>query len=315
MGRGRCSGGIRRRLALGGLLLMVAHSASAGIQNILEAIQSSEFRFARTGSEVPFPPLGWMQNRFYPNSRFENEGGGLPQAEVEQNTFNLGGMLPPYVGPRDMLLLGGDAAWDYIAVKSGPYRDQSVLRLIPVAGWLHQFGDADLAGAFAAPIFSNELLGDGPWSCNGYSGVIGMHWLSDQLQLLYGGVYQYSFGQHSGYPYLGVLWNPTPRCSLNLVFPWPTFTYVPADRWLLQLGVSPGGSSWVQNGGNYEVSESLNSWNLTAGAGYRLYEKLWLFAGAGVAGLRGFEIESQEGTTRFESQPSPMFTLALQFRP
>lgn len=307
--------GIRRRLVLGGLLLVMAHSAAAGLRDMLDAIQSSEFRFARTTSEVPFMPLGWMQNRFYSNSRFEDESGGLPPAEVVQNTFNLGGVLPQYVAERDMLLLGGDLTWDDIAVKSGPYRDQSVLRLTPVAGWLHQFGEEDLVSAFVAPIFSKELRNDGPWGYGGYAGVIGMHWFSERFQLLYGGVYQNNFGQQSGYPYLGVMWYPTPRCALALVFPWPTFSYTPADRWLLQLTLGPGGSSWIQHGADYEATESLTSWNLTAGVGYRFHERLWLFAGAGVAGLRGVEIESNGHNAQLDANPSPVFSLSVQFRP
>ena len=50
-------------------------------------------------------------------------------------------------------------------------------------------------------------------------------------------------------------------------------------------------------------------------AGYRLHGKLWLFAGAGVAGLRGLKIESGDDRLRFESKPGPVFTLALQLRP
>ena len=89
-------------------------------------------------------------------------------------------------------------------------------------------------------MFSQELRGNGSWGYSGYGGVIAMHTFSDEFQLLYGGVYENSFGQHSGYPYLGLQWLPTPRCALALVFPWPTFTYVPGDRWLLQLMVGPG---------------------------------------------------------------------------
>ena len=306
----------RRRVALGLLWLAgAAQPASAGMQEILNAIQQSEFTFARTASEVPFMPLGWIQERYYSNSRFEAERDGLPSVTVAQNTLGLGAVLPPYVATHDMLLLGGDLSWNYIAVKSGPFQDQSVLRLTPVAGWLHQFANQELLGAFVAPILSKELRGDGPWGYSGYGGVVGMHWFSDEFQLLYGGVYEYSFGRHAGYPYLGLQWLPTPRCSLSLVYPWPTVTYAPADRWILQLGVGPGGTSWVQRGDGYETTESLASWNLTAGVGYRFYEKLWLFAGGGVAGLRGFEIESDDHQTRFESRPGPSFTVAIQFRP
>ncbi len=261
------------------------------MQEILEAVKTSEFRFSRSSTEVPFMPLGWAQDRFYPNSQFT--GAGLPGAGVVENTASLGAVVPPYVGQRDMLLVGGDMAWDHISIKSGPYKDQSVLRLTPVTGWLHQFGEEDMAGAFVAPIFSKELLNDGSWGANGYGGVVGIHWFSDHFQLLYGGIYQYSFGQSAGYPYFGVMWQPTPRCSLNFVFPWPTFTYVPADRWLLQVGMAPGGSSWVKRGNDYETTESISSWNITAGVGYRLHEKFWLMAGAGVAGLREIEIQNR----------------------
>jgi opacity protein-like surface antigen len=289
--------------------------ASAGMQEILEAVKSSEFKFARSVSEVPFMPMGWMQDRFYPNSRFEDDNGVLPAADVVENTFSLGTVVPVYVANRDMLLCGGDLGWDRVDVKSGPYRDQSILRLTPVTGWLHQFGDADLVGIFAAPIFSKELLNGGDWGVNGYGGVVAMHWFSDEFQLLYGGVYEYSYGKSAAYPYLGLLYSITPRCTLGLVFPWPNLTYAASDRWLLQLGISPGGSSWVKRGADYEATESLSSWNFIAGASYRFQKNLWLYAGAGVAGFRGLEIESGDNRSRLDSKPSPVFTLAIQFRP
>ena len=41
---------------------------------------------------------------------------------------------------------------------------------------------------------------------------------------------------------------------------------------------------------DFQTTESLSSWNCTAGAGYRFHEELWLFAGAGVAGFGGMTI-------------------------
>ena len=307
--------GVARQVALCACLCLVASTVTAGIRETLDAIEASEFRFARAHSEVPFMPLGWAQTVYYPNSRFEDEQGILPGATVAEYTLNLGGAMPAYVASRDMLLVGGDCSWDQFTVKSGPYRDQSVLRLTPVTGWLHQFGRKDMAGAFVAPIFSQELRNNGSWGVSGYTGVVGIHWFNDDLQLLYGGIYQNSFGTHAGYPYLGLQWAPTPKTSLALVFPWPTFTYAPTDRWIVSVGIGPGGSSWVSRGNGEEATESLGSWNLTAGAGYRFYEKLWLFAGVGVAGLRGVDIESSDSRTRYESKPGAVFTIAVQFRP
>lgn len=305
----------RRRSQLLALALVAAPlTAVAGVNDLIQAVRQSEFSFARVASDVPYYPLGWAQNHSYPRAQFENQG-ALPDAEVVENTFDLGAVLPAYVAPRDMLLLGGNLALDSHFVSSGPYPDQTVLQLVPVAAWLHQFGRNETVGVFAAPILSKDLQGNSPWGASGYAGLIAMHHFSDQFQLLYGGVYENSFGQSSGYPYLGVIWLPSPKWSVDLVFPWPTISYVPHERWLLQLGVAPGGSSWVQRGNNLETTQTFGSWNLTAGVGYRLQKSLWLFAGAGVAGLRGLKIQGGGDEANFDMKPSPVFTLALQFRP
>jgi len=285
------------------------------MQETLEAIRSSQFRFARSESEVPFIPLGWLQNRYYPNTAFEAKEGTVADATAAENTLGLGGVLPAYVAQRDMLLVGGDVTMDYISVKSGPYADQNVLTVTPVAAWLHQFGDNDLVGAFAAPMFSYELRNAGDWGFSGYGGVVGMHYFSDELQLLYGGIYQNTFGDSAGFPYLGINWLPAPRWSVALVIPWPTVSYAASDRWLLQLAVAPGGSSWVRRNDQFESTQSLSSWNMTAGASYRFYEKLWLFAGVGVAGFRGVTIEANDNEDQLEARPSMVISVAIQFRP
>ena len=297
------------------LFVFTASTAHAGMQAVLEAIQASQFRFARTQSEVPFFPLGWAQDRYYPNSAFQPEAGDLASAVAAENTFGLGGVLPAHVAQRDMIMMGGDVSWDHIAVKSGPYPDQSVLTLTPVAAWLHQFGQDDLLGTFVAPMFSYEMRSANNWGFSGYCGVVGMHYFSDEFQLLYGGVYQNSFGASMGYPYLGVNWLPTPRWSIALVIPWPTISYAISDRWMVQLAVAPGGASWVQHDGQFESAQTLASWDMTLGASYRCYEKLWLTAGVGVAGFRGVTVEGDGGGSRLKSEPGMVFSLAVQFRP
>ena len=302
-------------LCLGLTLLAGPVRSFAGMNDTMQAIEQSEFSFARNSSELPFYPIGWTQDRYYPVASFKEEGGNLPSATMVENTVNAGAVLPAYVAKRDMALLGGDVAWDDLTVKTGPYADQSILRVTPVAAWLHQFGAQETVGAFAAPIFSKNLSDSEAWGTSGYAGIIAMHYFNPEYQFLYGGVYQNSFGQSLGYPYVGLLWLISPRCQLSIVFPWPTFSYSPGDRWLLNLGLAPGGSSWDNWENNLQTTESIGSWNLTAGAAYRVYGKFWLFAGAGVAGLRGIDIETGTDRTTFNSQPSAVFTLAVQFRP
>jgi hypothetical protein len=291
-------------------------TARAGMDEILRAVQQSEFRFARTKSTVPFAPLGWVQGRRYASARFEDEQGALPAVEAQESTFGLGAVVPVYVARRDMLVLGGDASLDRIDVQTGPYQDQSVQQLTPVVAWLHQFGDEDLMGVFVAPIFSRETNGGQSWGTSGYGGVLAMHWFSDTMQLLYGGVYANSFGEDEiVYPYLGLMWLPSPRLAVTLVFPWPTITYAPNDRWFYQVALAPGGSSWVRREEGYESSQSLDSWNLSAGVGYRMHGNFWAMASLGVAGLRGVDIGQGGSGARLESEPGAVFTLAVQYRP
>jgi opacity protein-like surface antigen len=224
-------------------------------------------------------------------------------------------VLPVYVAQRDMFLLGGDVARDTIKVRSGPYRDQRITRVTPVAAWLHQFGKDDMVGAFIAPIYSQETLNDQPWSISGFAGVIGMHWQSDTLQWFYGGIYEQSFGEEAAYPYFGLQWAPTPQWVLALLFPWPTISYTPANHWLLQVGIAPGGSSWISRGDGFESTQTFGSWNLNAGVAYQLEGPWWLYAGAGLTGLRGLTHTVSGDETWFEAQSSPVYTVAIQFRP
>ena len=314
-----CGGAVLRRAGATAFLWLfislLPRPSFAGVDDILEAVRQSEFRFARYVAEVPFIPVGWAQYRYYPETEFKEDSDVLPPAEVSEQAFSLGAVVPVHVGKRDMYLLGGEVGRDDINVHVGPYQNQRIARVTPVAAWMHQFGTDETLGVFVAPILSKEQIRDQPWAVNGFSGVIGIHWYSDTLQWLYGGVYEYSFGEDYLYPYLGLQWIPSPKVVLALIYPWPTLTYTPADRWLLQMGISPGGSTWVSRGDGFESTQSLNSWNFTVGAAYRLSGPYWLFAGAGVTGLRGLTSNRDAQEIRFEAQSSPVYTIAIQFRP
>lgn len=64
-----------------------------------------------------------------------------------------------------------------------------------------------------------------------------------------------------------------------------------------------------------ELTNDNHTWNLTLGTGYRFYENFWLYADVGLAGFRGVTIEGEGSEDRLDSQPSLVFSLAIQFRP
>jgi hypothetical protein len=303
------------RLALAALIAAAAGAARAGLDDIFEAIKSSEFRFARTKSEVPFPPLGWVQYRAYDSALFRDTQGRRPSAEADEATFSVGGLVPLYVATRDMVVAGGDFSQTSIGVRTGPYRDQRVQQATLVAAWLHQYGTSETVGLFVAPILSRDANSDRPSHVNGFGGVVGMHWQSDTLQWLYGAVFEYNFGARTLYPYFGVLWLPTPRWSVALAVPWPTVAYALSDRWLLESGISPGSTSWVTQGDEVQSTQSLGSWNFSVGGAYRLHGRFWLYAGAGVTFGHELTYGGSDGETRFDAESRPVYTIALQFRP
>jgi hypothetical protein len=301
-----------RTLAVGAALL--ASPAHAFIDDIIETVQRSEFRFVRSDSEIPFVPLSWVQTRSYLSTELVGETGGPPPGTFSETAFSEGLVLPAYVSTRDMLLLGEEVLFDKLDVESGPYSDQRVVSVAPIAVWLSQLDRENLLGVFAVPLFSREVEKHDSWGAQAFAGVIVMHWKSDRFQWLYGGVYEYSFGRHYFYPYLGAIWSPSRKCSLSLVFPWPTFNYAVNDRWLLSLGVAPGGSSWQAEPDGARVVYSFVGWNLDARVAWRFYERLWLQCGAGIAGLRRITITTGESATEIKSKPTLAFSVSVQFR-
>jgi hypothetical protein len=297
------------------LLLCSSVSTRAGLQEILDAIRESEFVFTRSETLVPFIPVAWAYDQLYPNADFSDTQSVLEDATVRQNTVEAGAVLPVSIKKRDMFLLGADVGWNKLSIETGPYRDQSIVRVIPVGAWLRQVNPDNLVGAFIAPQFTKETREGDSWGTSGYAGMICRYSISDSLSLYYGGIYEDAYGDGTLYPYLGLEWHPSPSLALSLIFPWPTLTYAPGNRWIFQLGMSPGGTSWVRRDGDYESIDAVGSWNFNAHMGYRMTGNIWVVGGAGVAGFRSFESGPDDQRIRFESDPGPVFRLALEFRP
>jgi Domain of unknown function (DUF6268) len=293
-----------------------AAEVDASIDDLVQAFAASEIKLSRVENDVPMPPLGWMQQRFYSSAEFSSYSGANPPGSFRQHETGVGLFLPAYIGRRDLVLAGLDASRDVFDFKSGSARDIEVLTLTPATGWLHQLNPDSQIGAFLAPMFSSAHSGSGRWGAQAFAGVLATHQARDSMTLIYGAVYEYSFGSHRGYPYLGLNWLPDRHWAVALIVPWPAISYAPTDRFFLQLGAQPGGTAWRLRADGEEAAANFGSWNLSASFGWRLANRLWLSGSAGFAGLRSFEVSDRQGT-RLEAEINgcPVFNLALQFRP
>jgi len=283
---------------------------------MVQAIVNSDIRFTLADSYVPFIPVAWAVYRDYSDAEFVNDIEAVSPGEFGQRQANVGLILPVYVGKRDMVVAGFDASFAQFNFETPVIDDTNVATFTPVAGWLRQLDSDSQLGAFIAPLISSALDDSNEWGVDAYAGVIGSYKANDTLMWIYGGVYEYGFGEHYFYPYVGLRWVPNAHWAVSLIAPWPTVAYAPNPNFFINVGVMPGGASWRLNNEGNETIASFGSWNLSAGAGYRVSGHLWIHAQAGMAGLRSFEI-SGHGDTQLEAdiERRPVFSLALEFRP
>lgn len=293
-----------------------AGNVFGGVDDIVQAIASSELRFSRTESDVPFPALGWVKYHHYSTAEFANFEGGPSPGSFRQHEVNFGLVMPVHVAQRDIVLAGLDTSYDRFDFKSSAFHDAEVLTLTPVAGWLRQVNTDSQVVAFVAPMFSSALGDNTHWGTHAFAGLLGTYQATDHLMWIYGGVYEYSFGSHYVYPYLGLNWLPDPRWAVTLVVPWPSVTYAPNKRFFVHLGVAPGGASWRVRDGGEDTVASFGSWNVSAGAGYRFAGHFWLHGEVGMAGLHSLQITSH-GKSHLDADINrhPVLTLSVEFRP
>jgi Domain of unknown function (DUF6268) len=308
----------RSKLALivGFAAVLCATNVFASIDDVIEAIANSELRFSRTESNVPFPAIGWIRLHHYSSAEFEEYSGGASPGSFQQQDMNVGFVAPVYVDKRDLYVAGFDAAYDTFDFDAPNIGSTHVFTATPVLGWLRQQNPKSQLAAFVAPAFSTALSDNNRWGVNAFTGLLGTYQYNDRLMWIYGGVYEYSFGSHFLYPYIGLNWLPSAQWSVALILPWPNVIYAPTDRFFVSLGVAPGGASWQVQRDGQEAVASFGSWNLSAGAAYRLSRFVWVRGEIGMAGLHGLQLSNRSSSgVDANVDRHPVVTLQLEFRP
>ena len=286
------------------------------MEELLYNFQQSDLEFGKTESRIPYPPLGWASVRLYDETEFRYGPDGGESAVFEQRDYSQSLMLPVYIGRKDLVALGEFLGYNEFNFKDGGLEDQELYTAGLMGGWLRQISPRTQASVFVAPFVTSELGGESPEGVEVYAGGVGLYRKSDTFTWLYGGVYEYSYGDQFLYPYAGFLWLPTPDWSLSFIAPWPSVSYACTDRLMLRAGFVPAGSQWSLREDGQEADLEFGSWNLMAGGEYRLTKTLWLYAGVGMAGFRGFELSSDgDAEMDIDVDSDPVFALSINLRP
>lgn len=306
------------RLRNGLLFLLLTGSVSqAGLDQLLLNFQQSDFEFGKVESRIPYPPMSWAGWTHYSRTDFNTpDNSAYRPGSFEQDELSQALILPVSIQKKDMFLAGEFFSWSRFNFREGGYPDKDMYTLGLFGAWIRQLSPKTQVGAFAAPLVSTKFDGTNPEGKQFYTGGMGLHRWKENFTWLYGGVYEYNYGDQFVYPYVGFLWLPSADWSVSFVAPWPCVTYALTERFMLRAGFVPSGTEWTLDKDGESANLEFGSWNLMAGGEYRLNSFCWLYAGAGLAGFRSFELSDRgDADMQMDMDSDPVVSVSLNFRP
>jgi hypothetical protein len=308
------AGCLRSVLAVTLLCLSGVSSVNAGIQDWIASFATSDFVFQRSTSNVPFPPIGFLNLNHYGDTELDT-GEGDPLS-FDQTVLSQAAMLPLLTGQRDALLIGEWVNWTQFDSNTPALDSFDVLSLgMPIA-WMRQVNPSWQAAAFVFPIGHKANLEDSAWSWELMGGAFARYVQTERLWWGFGFFLDVGHGEDLYLPYLGASWSIDDQWTLSAVMPWPAVLYAPTPDRVFRLGVMPSGASWSIDPGTDEVEYDLGGWNLGLGAAWRLQGNFWFNIQAGYSGLQTLQIDSDGvQSPELDLDGAPFVGFGIEYRP
>lgn len=281
-------------------------------------LQSTEFEFTRSESDVPFMPVLSLSHAAYGKTEFQRIEGGGESIEFRSQSSSAYAMLPLYIGKRSLAMAVPFVSHTRFHFTRGDLQDQSVAAIYLPMGLGWQTDSGNQWGGFLMPAAYSPLTDKGDWAWSGMGGVLGRHLSGDRLVWYYGLVYDYGFSDGYYLPYVGFSYVFDPSWAISMLAPWPSVSYAPSDSFYVRMGVAPSGASWAlqRDGADQRAIASFGGWDLGIWGNWKLSRALWLAVGGGFSGLRGLELNSQ-GEAVFDPklENEPWISIAISVRP
>jgi hypothetical protein len=111
-------------------------------------------------------------------------------------------------------------------------------------------------------------------------------------------------GDETFYPGINFDWIINPQLRASLYGPIFALNYTPVDDWILTLRGDPAGGVWnVTDDAGQSRSIDFSSYRVGIYASRRLYQQLWVTAGAGVAFANDLDYTTPSGRTLVSRDP------------
>ena len=291
-----------------------AYAASAWVEELTQAFADSNIQFSRSGSNVPFVPVAFVDSFTY--SDVDVTADGVVLGSFKQSTISQGAGLPVLLGPSDALMVGEWVSWNRFDTKSGGFQSFDVWSIGLPVGWLRQVDDSRQAAAFVMPLAQKASLPGSDWRIDVLGGAFGRHVESEDFWWVYGVYFDVGPGDDTYLPYLGASWELDEQWTVSAVMPWPAVMYAPSRDTLFRFGAAPSGASWTLASNQADVDFQLGSWDFGVSAQKRLTGNVWGKIAAGVGGLRSLRVSGGEWKgPEFDLDASPYFSVGINFRP
>jgi len=284
------------------------------VDDWVRSFAESQIVFQRATSNVPFPPLAFIDVSQYQDAKVRR-----PHADsisYDQTNVSQGAAVPFLLGPRDVFVVGDWLGWSRFDARSTAAESFDVLSVGVPVGLLHQGSRRWQSAEFIMPLGHKTNLDDSSWSWETLGGVFARYLQSDSLWWAFGLYADVKPGPDTYLPYLGVSWSIDDHWTLSAIMPWPAVMYAPTRDTLFRLGGAPSGASWSLRPNGDQAAFTLDSWDLGAAAEHRIHGNFWLAIEAGVGGLRTLRVTDGELREPDVSiSHSPYISVGVRFRP
>ncbi len=285
------------------------------IKDIIDAFTSSDIRFNRSVSDVPFLPLAFFNARNYQKNQLQADGLNS-SFSYQQTNVSQAAMLPWLIDSRNALLVG-----EYLSFSSFDSIDISTESFdvytagLPM-GWFQQANPEWQYGGFVFPLYHQSSLPNATSSLELMGGAFARYYQSDELWWVFGFFADQSPTGDIYLPYVGASLALDKHWTLSAVMPWPAILYAPQPDILFRLGVMPSDALWTLQQNSNEVSMSLGGWDFGFSVEYRIKGNYWTQFEVGVAGFQALKITGGEfDGAQFDGDTGGFIAISLNYRP
>ena len=304
------------RWALVASLLASTAAHAGGLEGWIQSFAQSDFQFARTESNAPFPPMAWADVARYGQMQFTALDESLPNVEFEQTALSQAALVPFMAGARDAFAVGEWISASKFTTDSPAIDDFNTISVGVPLGWARQASAKWQLAAFVAPLGHKASLQHASWYWEGMGGAFGRYSPGGRWTWVFGFYADVSPDDDFYVPYIGATWVANERWTVSAILPWPGVTYAPTRDTFLRFGVSPSGASWALSPRSGDVAMNLDSWNVGLSFEHRLWHDVWVRAEGGMSGLSGMSFSGghwNDVSTSVGS--SPYAKIGISFRP